>query len=272
MMNELTNKPDKSLEIHIPKDYLDIIKRTERIVAAFFVVTDILEQGNPLGQKIRTLSIDLLSSLIESASSLTTRVNSLKNYSRDLFETIALLEIGFFSGHISEMNFKIISSEAERLISVSVRLQTQASPSSVKIGDIFSPDTERTDNGTTKLLRGFFDKGHKRYPYKGHKIHKKDIPMSFKNSGDSSKVRLNKGKDSRKSIIVSALGEGKHLNVKDFSVFLVGVGEKTIQRDLANLVRLGVLKREGERRWSRYFIEKHEITDLSERTPGISTE
>ena len=41
--------------------------------------------------------------------------------------------------------------------------------------------------------------------------------------------------------------------IKDIALHIPGVSEKTVQRDLQALVSAGVLKRKGERRWSRYF-------------------
>lgn len=58
----------------------------------------------------------------------------------------------------------------------------------------------------------------------------------------------------RKSAILEVLKDGKKMAIKDIASFVVGCSEKTIQRELASLVSDGTIRREGEKRWSRYFI------------------
>jgi len=44
------------------------------------------------------------------------------------------------------------------------------------------------------------------------------------------------------------------LTIKDFTKNIKDCSEKTIQRELLAMVAKGVLKKEGERRWSKYFL------------------
>jgi predicted HTH transcriptional regulator len=46
--------------------------------------------------------------------------------------------------------------------------------------------------------------------------------------------------------------ENKAVSIKDIRTAITGCSEKTIQRELANLISQGLIKREGERRWSVY--------------------
>ena len=59
---------------------------------------------------------------------------------------------------------------------------------------------------------------------------------------------------SRRLAILDVLKDGKKMGIKDIASFVVGVSEKTVQRELAALVLDGLLKKEGEKRWSRYSI------------------
>ena len=59
----------------------------------------------------------------------------------------------------------------------------------------------------------------------------------------------------RKSVIVSALKTSGPSSVSDVARLFNGtIGEKTVQRELNGLVEVGVIKKEGEKRWRRYFI------------------
>jgi hypothetical protein len=42
--------------------------------------------------------------------------------------------------------------------------------------------------------------------------------------------------------------------IKDVSPLVTGCSEKTIQRELSAMVRSGILKKVGEKRWSRYSL------------------
>ncbi len=91
--------------------------------------------------------------------------------------------------------------------------------------------------------------------YKGQK----DIKDSEMYSGNVSNRKEvvhvpQEDKNKRQEMILSMLKDNKILTVKDFSKEIKGCSEKTIQRELLSLVSAGTLKKEGERRWSRYSI------------------
>ena len=60
-------------------------------------------------------------------------------------------------------------------------------------------------------------------------------------------------KSGRQDIIVNLLKKRQGLNIKDFSNVISGCSEKTIQRELLEMVARGTLRKEGDRRWSKYF-------------------
>ena len=63
-------------------------------------------------------------------------------------------------------------------------------------------------------------------------------------------------KNSRQSIIIGLLKRKKEIMIKDVSPLINGCSEKTIQRELSAMVHTGVLKRIGEKRWSRYSLAR----------------
>jgi predicted HTH transcriptional regulator len=69
---------------------------------------------------------------------------------------------------------------------------------------------------------------------------------------DFSVVAVKKNK--RQSIIISLLKRKKEVMIKDITETITDCSEKTIQRELAALVDEGILKKEGERRWTRYML------------------
>ena len=61
-------------------------------------------------------------------------------------------------------------------------------------------------------------------------------------------------KNSRQSIIINLLKRKKEIMIKDVSPLISGCSEKTIQRELLSMVAAGILKKVGEKRWSRYTL------------------
>jgi DNA-binding HxlR family transcriptional regulator len=60
----------------------------------------------------------------------------------------------------------------------------------------------------------------------------------------------------RKTSILNFIKENKEAQIKDILVHIGNCSEKTIQRELNELIKDGVLKKEGDRRWSKYSLLK----------------
>jgi hypothetical protein len=59
---------------------------------------------------------------------------------------------------------------------------------------------------------------------------------------------------SRRDRILSIIKDKVQVTIKDISGAITDVSEKTIQRELMSLISDGTLRKEGERRWSKYSI------------------
>ncbi len=96
---------------------------------------------------------------------------------------------------------------------------------------MLSPDATRSLGAGTSLKD--IDKRH----YKGHSNNKK---------GHSAVA------EERVSVILNLLKRNDNLSIKDISAVVKNCSEKTIQRELASLIKKGLVRKEGERRWSVY--------------------
>lgn len=67
-------------------------------------------------------------------------------------------------------------------------------------------------------------------------------------------AHMSKRKNDRAEAILRVLRKKDNLTIKDIAAVVSGCSEKTIQRELVTLVNQNVLKRVGERRWSRYLL------------------
>jgi len=169
---------------------------------------------------------------------------------------------------ISPMNYSIIATELKKL---SDFLTTSSSNySSAKIAfpkDLFDGDYNYVpensfQNKTENEIRPEEKKNDKPADIsQGQNILIKDTskatPLERKEIQKVVSVdKTVKDKNNRQDVILGMLKGGAKLTVKDFAQNIKGCSEKTIQRELINMVSMGLLKKEGERRWSRYFLKQ----------------
>ena len=61
-------------------------------------------------------------------------------------------------------------------------------------------------------------------------------------------------RSNRQNIILGLLRKKKELTIKDIALVIKDCSEKTIQRELISFIEAGVIKKTGERRWSKYSL------------------
>lgn len=253
-------------------DYTNFLKRTERIVAALHVVTDMTSQNSPIGHKIQSLGVELVVCTVSLSPSLTEE-ETLRDYSKRLLEIASLLEVGFVAGRVSEMNYTIITNEIDKILNNINRIHRRSSELSTgnqsitRISSIISKSLMVGGKATsTKSVKdkiiAAIHKGHSISHTKSRGI-RQSKSIKYSNTGNKEYNADEKmvSKESRKDALVSLLKDGSHLSIKDFMVVVPNVSEKTIQRDLNLLVSSGVLKKEGERRWCKYYITHSDVNN-----------
>jgi hypothetical protein len=221
-----------------------IFKKTEKIAAGLYVVTNLLSDNEPLKWRIREKGTELVSS-----GALIGNVNAsffpqhLQNALLVGNTIISFLHIAFYAGLISEMNCLVLKKEMEMLIE--------------KINEKKKPLVSST---TPFLARDFFDVKdtisftHENSKENSRVVHKVSGSQSIKDNTNKALENKDISKDKRQDTIVSLLKKDSMLSVKDFTKVITDCSEKTIQRELLLLVKKGVLRKEGERRWSRYSL------------------
>ncbi|MEA2715423.1 MAG: hypothetical protein QOG91_451 [Candidatus Parcubacteria bacterium] len=245
----------KSLGFFTAEDYLFFIfKKTERITAALYLVSGLLKDDEPIKWELRDRGIDLLSSSFTASSSLPGDKNAvIQSLFAAALETLSLLNVSRISNLISEMNHRLLVLEIDNIVGMlRDRLAQNAenagyvlSESFFKTPDIFAAGFRSDSRGG--LAGGIGRRG------PGAADQSLDNRENEK-SGDLPKGLRNK-KGQRQEMILGALRSQSNLTIKDFAKVIKDCSEKTIQRELLELVRKGLVKREGERRWSRYSLK-----------------
>lgn len=227
-------------------------KKIEKISQAIYLVTNHIKDNEPLKWELRKESIGFLSctrSLAEDGNGENIPadlvIDALAGYARDL---TSLLSLAIVSGLISRTNGGIILSEIQSIIT---SFQAVASAHTARAGFILSHEFFATDPEMQEQLMFGNSKGQK--PALSDNSNKNAATSSAKIESKSEEKVKDK-KNTRQSLILELLKSRSNLTIKDFSLIISDCSEKTIQRELLDLVEKGVVKKEGERRWSTYSL------------------
>ena len=231
-------KDTSSLSLGLP------YPKTNKLITALYMVTDIMDKEEPLRNKLRTLGINILS---DPHSLLRPSID------KNINELLSLLDIASAIGMISEMNCNILRKEF-----IELKQSTNEESKQITLSEFFGE--QQMENVETVPKPAFTNnksKGHERYNVgvqKGNTLMKalKEIKMSDKSN-------FNVLKQQRRDEIIKIVKNKGSATITDIKNESKGVlatcGEKTLQRELVSMVGDGVLNKTGEKRWSRYFIK-----------------
>ena len=176
--------------------------------------------------------------------------------SRELLALSSILSIARTGGMLSPMNADLIVKEAHQLLAEIIgyeepRIALEEVPTLAALAKLVPQSPEaREANRLRSIARVTYepdfdgeadasDKGQT----KGH-VKDKSIAQQSKQSSQSN--------SSRREGILSVLRTKGPSYIKDISLIVRDVSEKTIQRELAALVSEGVVVKKGDRRWTTY--------------------
>jgi hypothetical protein len=238
---------------------LVLYKKSERICAAAFVVSDSIASES-LRERVRSEALGVFSGVRDAIG----RRGSVLPGDADRLALSALslasvLELACRIGEITESNYSLMRQEcvrlAEALVETAARVPDALDP---RVLDSGLRDAEPAPAPAPRRARAEADSPQPaEAPHKGHI---KDIKreekaaMSFKGSAKDFIASLGGSIEDRESKIMDVVKAKGKVSIKDISEAMPETGEKTIQRALISLVTRGVLKKEGERRWSRYAL------------------
>jgi len=274
--NQKNNTESNSREISSKQSHLTVFnnnhhfafiyRKTEKLVTAVYMITNFIKDNEPLKWKIREKALSLMSlNLAFTTVSLSDRKTLLKEYQALSIEIVSLSTIGYHSGLISEMNFLILKREFDTLVEVIQNDEhRKMNEETVMLSSAFF-DTGSISTHPESLEKASFVRERNDF-YKGHT---EDIkapvatPQKALEKKEASAPQIKdkkvhgvvqEKKTGRQGVIIDLLKKKQGLNIKDFSEVISGCSEKTIQRELLAMVASKTLRKEGERRWSKYYL------------------
>lgn len=285
-----------------PQDYgILIAKKAERLVSALYLVTDLLDNNEPIKFIIRKSAVDLLTSMNSlSQPEVKDRIVEYKKSLKSVTEILSFIFVAKTSGGMSEMNsnlliegfrsLQLVLEKKQPILTKEMLLIDRegelnssdiAFPQAVSSTsyDVVTPLTLKRSEDV-KNLNENKEGEHKRQNFYNNEqsthhrdlattTKKEDTSVKDKNISQSGNLNLNKDahkistpisssfqmkKISRRDQILALFVKGVDLGIKDITARVKGCSEKTIQRELNNLVFDKVVTRIGEKRWSRYML------------------
>lgn len=252
---------DKNKETNISDRSLELTSKTQKIVTALYMVSDLIPAHDPVRRQLRTSSVGLASLVARIAIQSPSRAKKTITEAQNCIDTLTdLLRVSVSIGFVSDMNFKII---VESLILVRDDLN-------YKYG-LLNSDSSLKNSFHNRAIEEFVLPSTlwnsptvpKSEPLKGSvtEVSKpKESPVSYKtNIKDTVSVVKDKEMSNiklshREDRIMEIIKTKHEVSVSDVSAEFPEVSEKTIQRMLSKLVEEGKLGKTGEKRWSRYSL------------------
>ncbi|MFA6315397.1 MAG: hypothetical protein WC648_03480 [Candidatus Paceibacterota bacterium] len=244
----------KSLGFFSAEEYLIyVFKKTEKITAALYLVSGLLKDDEPIKWELRDRGIDLLSSSFTASSSVPGDKSAvIQSIFMAALETLSLLNVARISNLISEMNHRLLVREIDFVVGM---LRDRLAQSAEKAGYVLSETFFRTPDlfstGFRSDNRGSKDGASKS---KHGSVSDNKIDISRNESIIKGQINPQVKKMQRQDMIISVLKGQSNLTIKDFAKVIKDCSEKTIQRELLELMEKGMVRKDGERRWSRYSL------------------
>lgn len=269
------------------KEFSFVYKKTERMVTAIYMITNFFGDNEPLKWKLRNNSGELLSDMIM-LKQVTSGDSAIKEKVLNILsEMLSLFTVAHYAGIVSDMNYKILQTEFVNLINAITDYTKRAERSAIYFDKDFFGEISTSHNVIGQSTQEpNSSKGHNyiqsenkrtesegahmnRPAHKGHYVNTsdKDVSSSPGKTTDNKanvsealkdmydvKTASDVKKTSRRSLIINTIRKKGKVMIKDLTPVIKGCSAKTIQRELGTLVEKGILKKEGERRWSTYSI------------------
>lgn len=253
--------------------------KTNKLITALYMVTDIMDKEEPLRSKLRTLGTNIISDIYLIQQNHVGHMASTDACSR-ISEIMSFLDIAGALNFISEMNSNILKKEFLELkqsIKVLNPDETLSEFFKERFPPLPNPISPRPSPLGSSQRRNLNSKGHTRIGVqKGHtlmqalnrvEVSNKFSMMSNRDLTPATEDAFYILKRQRRDEIIKIL----ELNPGGLTITdirskvqalpadkqgtLASCSEKTLQRELISMVKDGVLNKTGEKRWSRYFIK-----------------
>ncbi|MDP2593320.1 MAG: hypothetical protein Q8P52_01575 [bacterium] len=261
--------------LNLKDPYLQyILKKSERIVAGIHLVTNFMSDTEPIKKSIRQSTLNILDNALSVSRSVRSPNNGepLFEMAKEIERLVSYLEVSFLAGSVSYMNLSVLREEIGVLegfleekgvfLNPTLLSKSALSTSSFEEKKYRQPmDAWKEKDKNPNYISDYHNspQDSERAPMISSPSDREEVERkAFLTTFGSNKVLLRdsepKRKGNRRVSILNLARSKKNLTIKDFIQVVEGCSEKTIQREISSLVNEGILRKEGEKRWSTYSL------------------
>ena len=225
------------------KDFIFSFSKINKLIAALYMVTDVMDKDEPLRLRLRLLGTEIISDIHSSRAGLPAKIS----------QVLSLLDVAHAVNLVSEMNAGILKKEFFEI----KRSIEESAPAPILLSELFAGSESSLSPAAIGHARIGVQKGGTLMRALSQvKVPDSSIGPSDKVSTRASKNKNNVLKEGRRNQIINIIKKNSNgVSIKEI-VQAIGQGEKTVQRELASMVKDNMLYRTGSKRWTRYFIKK----------------
>lgn len=217
----------------------NITDKIKKLTEVLYRVTDLYSDKEPLKWLLRENAVFLYESLMSDMSDSAYGTDKINKNNKIIIKIVHLLEIASLGGFISDINFEILKKEYLSFKNLLEKTEQNLFSKAIMI-------TQQSESAKSTENKKKNDK-----IYKGQKI------LSDKKT----KSKIHQENEERNQKIIDFLKENGKKTIREISSVFGDISAKTVQRNLAELIKSGKLLFEGEKRWRVYFLAKdHENT------------
>lgn len=206
-----------------------VVRKSERLASALYVITGFMPPEEPARTRLRVCALEIIT---RSANPHELLEGGAERFESRCSEIVTILRTAHYSGLISEMNANLLGEEYTAL-AVFVR---ENAGKLAERGSVLRKSTVSEPRSLSGSLRqserGLLNGIQKN---KRTKRDVQDSPLG-----------------NRKDLILSVFKMKDAISIKDVTSLMPQVSEKTVQRDILDLVGKGILIKTGSRRWTTY--------------------
>lgn len=264
--NDINDKSQKNLEMSgifsnpLERTLLTYVRKIGKIVSAIYLVTDVMEQTLPLAGSLRNQSLDLLNQSYGVMTGGKIGADDLSRVLVRIEQVMTLVEIGSIAHHISAMNADILLGEMGKIKEL-LLVDIQAVKRQEKAFVIHRPMMGQSMIPDGLVADKLFDQLVERHESKRHQndikttmvapLVQNDIQNDKLENKTTFKTTIQNDID-RKQEILGIIKTRHSTTMQDIKNAFKEYSEKTIQREIATLMEMGLVRREGNKRWAVY--------------------
>jgi predicted transcriptional regulator len=267
----------------IEKSFFIYGHKLEKVTAAIYLVTDVMDDHIPLTHSLRQVSTELLGLTFQHASERGGDIGQkLTQFLVHAEHLVSLLTIGKIAHHISEMNADVLIHELQKMIQlVTLDIQDitsrQTSFQYAHKDNLAIHQPVVTHSIIEDALFDDFEKNRKRQ--NDIKDTLKDISNMRTAAIATPSIQMKETKEQMASLVINDTSEKivkktetptslsdrsqeivnvikshKNTTIADIQKYVTSCSSKTIQREIQNLINTGIVKKDGDKRWATYHL------------------